>query len=205
MDACWFQAREKGGYSPCFSDGRDAAGPLYGRREAEEASERKGLRGEEKGSPLSPRPHPLAHPPWAFMQSETRLRTYIGVWEPISRTGKELFRALSDSPLPDTSVMPIRRRSLSTVWSNLPVAPTGRRASPGYVAPIAAIRTSGHFRVRFSTSVPRATRNEPYSMLNTWPRICFLICPTANSCLRYQRCCVHTSKPISVCSARYPG
>ncbi len=58
------------------------------------------------------------------MQSETRLRTYLGVWEPISRTGKEPFKASCVSRWPDTRVTPIRRRLLSTAWSNSPVTPT---------------------------------------------------------------------------------
>jgi hypothetical protein len=32
MDARWFAVMEKRGYSPRFSDGTDAAGPLYGKR-----------------------------------------------------------------------------------------------------------------------------------------------------------------------------
>jgi hypothetical protein len=95
---------------------------------------------------------------WVFTE-KTRLRTYIGVWEPISRTGKGPSRALSVSRLHGIRLTPIHRRSLSTVWNSFLAAPTGLEVWPGYAAPIAAIRTSGPSRARPSTSAPRVIKN----------------------------------------------
>src|SRR5574344_1037529 len=70
---------------------------------------------------------------------------------------------------------------------------------------IVDIRTSGHFRARFSTFAHPVTKNGPYSMLNTWPRICSLIYRIGNLFLRFPRFSDHTLNWISDCLARCPG
>ncbi len=75
--------------------------------------------------------------------------------------------------------------------------PIGPRVLFESAAKIVDIRTSGPFRARFSTFVHPATKNEPYSMLNTWPRICFLIYRIGNLFLRFPRFSDHTLNRIS--------
>lgn len=83
--------------------------------------------------------------------------------------------------------------------------PIGPRVLFEYVAMIVDIRTSGHFRARFSTFAHPVTKNGPYSMLNTWPRICSLIYRIGNLFLRFPRFSDHTLNRISDCLARCPG
>src|SRR5574344_735661 len=70
---------------------------------------------------------------------------------------------------------------------------------------IVDIRTSGHFRARFSTFAHPVTKNGPYSMLNTWPRICSLIYRIGNLFLRFPRFSDHTLNRISDSLARFSG
>jgi hypothetical protein len=65
--------------------------------------------------------------------------------------------------------------------------PPGRKVLHEFAAKIADIRTSGHFRVRFFTFVPRATKNERYYTLNIWPRNYCSIYHIASSCLPFQK------------------
>ena len=73
----------------------------------------KDLREEEKGAPFSPRPHPLTHPPWGVHAIRNARPHVHRVWEPMSRTGKEPFKALFVLCLPDTRTKPIRRLGMS--------------------------------------------------------------------------------------------
>src|SRR5574344_2167278 len=94
---------------------------------------------------------------------------------------------------------------LLTALSILLNVPIGPRVLFEYVAMIVDIRTSGHFRARFSTFAHPATKNEPYSMLNTWPRICFLIYRIGNLFLRFQKFSDPILNLISTCLAKCPG
>lgn len=148
---------------------------------------------------------PPTHSHGKFMQSETRLSTYMVVWEPISRTGEGPSRILSVSRLPVTGPAPIRRRSSSTVWNSFPVAPIGPRVWPGFGAPIVVIRISGPFRARFSTSVHLATKKGPCCTPSTWLKTYSWIFLTGNSCSQSRKSSGLTSKAINACSAKYPG
>src|SRR5574344_643164 len=101
--------------------------------------------------------------------------------------------------------MPIHLKQFWTAWSSLRVVQTGLRELPEFVAKIVAIRILGPSRAKFSIFVRPATKNGPYSMLNTWPRICSLIYRIVNLFLRFPRFSDHTLNRISDCLARCPG
>lgn len=60
-------------------------------------------------------------------------------------------------------------------------------------------------RARFSTFVHPATRNEPYSMLNIYPRVCFLIYRIGSSCLPFPRYSDPILNPINACLESCPS
>src|SRR5574344_2021338 len=83
--------------------------------------------------------------------------------------------------------MPIHLKQFWTAWSSLRVVQTGLRELPEFVAKIVAIRILGPSRAKFSIFVRPATKNEPYSMLSIYQRICFLIYRIGSSCLPFLR------------------